>query len=151
MSIASQCDWIDYWLENSEEFKKFYYKMDEKLFPHYYKLDGSYLNPYMEKFQEIMDRAVEAGLPKIWKLFYKMKTSTMSGNSKESNETSDLTFEDLKSAFLTILILFILIFLIFLCEIFYHDFLRFFKIEMLVGKPKKKKMKVKRIQVTPIE
>lgn len=153
-AIQSQCDKIDFMTE-ATNLLDYYYIMDEKLFSYYTFLDGSYLNPFMHKFQEIMLYLFEGGFHHIWEVLFKIKHPLLSKfkikNAQKEVNYRVVTVEDIRATFNVIWGLQCLTIFVFVLEIFYHDFIKYFKIHMLLRSQKSKKSKVKKILVKPVE
>ncbi|KAL7014268.1 hypothetical protein ACKWTF_015840 [Chironomus riparius] len=130
----------------------FFYILPEKLTSQYVRLEASYMNPFIEKFQYFMDLSFQAGLPQMWKVLAHQNYSK-SKKFQPKNEADFLKLKDLISLFLVVSSLYCISFLVLLIEIFYHDCLRNLKVKQLFCDRKciKKRQKVRFIIVKPIK
>lgn len=89
-------------------------------------------HPYIEQFQQLMDRSFEAGLPAVWDRFYFEMANQVTRNrkiSKNNYEKIILDFFDIAPFFLVLAFGFSIAIQILLWEIFYHEFLFFLLIQ----------------------
>lgn len=103
--------------------EEFYYMIPEKINNQLLKLDVGFTNPYLERWQLIMDRAIETGLMQIWKKFHKNAINPIMSRASgdENNDAVPLSIKDLYQVFLIVPFGLVLALLIFLIELFYHD------------------------------
>jgi hypothetical protein len=122
------------------------YILKERFFIEFLCLDAGILNPYIEKFQELMDLSFEAGLPKMWTNFLNadMFEKVHWTQFYEDDIPSDsLEFEQIFPIFRVLSIGFLIAGFVLLLEIFHFDFWVNFKFEFywrkFCGKNLKKK------------
>lgn len=126
--IITSCSVIDHYMSGSHgknSASQFYYVLPEKLFPHYLHFDVGFFSPYIDKLQELMDRAFEAGLPQAWKKLHNQFIYTvLSENPKMSgnDEPKPLEFMDLYQIFMILPIGYALAFIAYLFEFVYHKY-----------------------------
>lgn len=121
-------------------------------------------HPYLDQFQQIMDRTFEAGLPVIWNEWYYLNIFGYSGAQTirlngERVKKYSLDFDLIAPFFLILVVGFIAAFIALSFEIFYHDFVseltkkyfrrkfkEIFSRELRI----KRKTHVRQIQVKPV-
>lgn len=124
-------------LYNGKFTYNYYYILPEKFLPYYNRLEASFMNPYITRMQYYMDKAFEAGLPYIWKVysysyFYKIK------NVKRGKDVTFLKLDDLYQVFSVLMIGSTISLLVFLSEIFSYECFRNFQLACLEQKLKKR-------------
>jgi hypothetical protein len=67
------CLSIDHYMDNADLATPYYYKLDGVLLNDYRKIHVSFLNPFVEYWQDLMLRAFEGGLPQIWDTYFQIK------------------------------------------------------------------------------
>lgn len=127
----------------------FYYILPEELIPQFVRLEASYMNPFIERFQYYIDLSFQAGLPHIWKVFTHQSYSKSKKFQPES-EADILKLKDLLTLFVVIGILFALAALMLLLEIFYHDCIRLLNLRRRLFKFWNRKLVKKRLKVRKI-
>lgn len=134
------CDAITQLNEYSdhENFYLFPHKLYSVLTTH----EMGFMNPYTEDFQNLTTRAYSAGLHRAWERILELQAFNISAGLDKKEESSLLTFEDLRRVCFIFPIGMITGFFVLLLEIFHHKFLDW--------KEKKKIIKVRRIEVRPI-
>ena len=136
-----------------------FYMLPETFLWDFVRLEGSYMNPFMERFQFYMDLSFQAGLPHMWKVIEKLDQSRHSVVDTSDNLDS-LRFEDLHEVFKVLGIGLAASVFMFLFEIFYHDCLvnidghailecLRLRAKRMCCKLRKSKPKVRRIFVQP--
>ncbi|KAL7014271.1 hypothetical protein ACKWTF_015842 [Chironomus riparius] len=106
---------------------EYYYILPETLTWEFIRLEASYLNPFLDRFQYYMDLCFQAGLPKMWKLFENQDYSKLA----ESHDVNDfLRLQDLESNFGILLFGCGLSCFALIIEIFCHDCLVNFNIKV---------------------
>lgn len=112
-------------------------------------------HPYIEKFQELMDRSLEAGLPIAWEQFHYEfinKLYPPEITVKEIKQTKILNFDTIAPFFSILVFGFSIALFALLCEVFYHDFLAELSGELLRRELQKffrRKLKGKKARVKP--
>lgn len=103
------------------------YILPEPLSYEFLRLKVGYLNPFLNKFQRLMDLSFEAGLLSAWRTFHEM--TTREAYHKEGLTATSpffkkdiLDFEQIQPIIMILLIGLGISLLALLCEIFYHDF-----------------------------
>jgi hypothetical protein len=109
---------------------KYYYLMPEKFIKFFVQLEASFLNPFVERFQYLMDLSFQAGLPHIWNVYHSVVNSYPIIQTS-SDEFEYLKLEDLSQVFSILGIGYGLSVAVLLIEIFFHDVLRKLKFEYL--------------------
>jgi len=104
--------------DNKRFWSDYYYILPERIPSQFIKLEASFLNPFIERFQYYMDLSFEAGLPKMWKAFEPQVIS----KPKESADYLEL--KDLGPIFLILFIGCALSIFMLVIEISYHDIFR---------------------------
>lgn len=136
-------------LKRTDPVSSYYYLLPQKLLVHYHGLDVGLANPYLERWQTIIDRAHETGLIKAWERFFGVLEMLKRIQGKTHIEKFRvLVVEDILPVIIKITIFYSLAFLIFLCEIFYKEFLSKLSWKLLLRK--RRKIRVRRIQVKPM-
>jgi hypothetical protein len=96
----------------------------------------AHFHPLIDKYQEIMDRSFEAGLPTVWEtlffLTHREYQKVEKDIKKENKKTLD--FEAISPFFLILVFGFFIALFAFLCEIFHKDFLKNLTIQYLKKK-----------------
>jgi hypothetical protein len=106
---------------NKRFWSEYYYILPEKIPNQYIRLEASFLNPFIERFQYYMDLSFEAGLPQMWKTF----ESHMILKPKKFEQSHDyLELKDLGPVFLILFVGCALSGFVLLIEICYIDFVR---------------------------
>jgi hypothetical protein len=105
-------------LGNKRFWSEYYYILPERIPNQFIRLEASFLNPFLERFQYYMDLSFEAGLPTMWKAF----ESHMVYKPEESNNYLEL--KDLAPVFLILFVGCALSGFVLLIEICYIDFIR---------------------------
>jgi hypothetical protein len=131
------CELTDYFMSFSRDRDVTFdgkYKISEIAYSNQISLEVGFLNPYQEKFQNLMQISFEAGLMKAWKLFLKERNFSLKDleENSENNEKLAKTKEilDLNSFIPIFVILLIGYFLAgfgLLAEVFYFDFIEPYK------------------------
>lgn len=111
---------IDAKLINGGVLSDHYYILPETFLWEFVRLEGSYMNPFLERFQFYMDLSFQAGLPHMWKVIENLDQSRHSVIDTSDNLHS-LRFEDLHEVFKVLGIGLAASAIVFLFEIFYHD------------------------------
>jgi hypothetical protein len=151
LNFLIPCDLIDlmqkYYYSKNYNFDTVYI-LKERFFIEFLYLDAGILNPYIEKFQELMDLSFEAGLPKMWTnflnadMFEKVQWTQFYEDDKPSDS---LEFEQIFPIFGVLSIGFLISGFVLLLEIFHFDFWVNFKFEFywrkFCGKNLKKSIK----------
>lgn len=173
IAIILECNRAKYHLENGLESK--FYIVEEKLFPYYVRLEVIYLSRFLKQWQLLMDWSFEAGLTKHWKNLVEMSYA-----KNKPSELNILKFDQLFVIFDVIVFLFVVSIATFCCELFWGNIVMPYlrvrkdknenlnlmeiqrrKFEFLrkktngkklkkLKKSKAEKLKVRRIQVKPI-
>lgn len=129
-ALSFECAEIDFyqfinfknsWVENK-------YKIMGPSVPSYPHFELGIFNPYQERLQELMDRSIEAGLPKMWNLNYDFYAYHIFHEDEEREKENgvkneDLDLKSLIPMFFILPIGFTIALVAFLCEIFHHDFI----------------------------
>ncbi|KAL7042101.1 hypothetical protein ACKWTF_001030 [Chironomus riparius] len=68
-ALIVNCDYVEYKISSEKQLLRYYYLLPVRLVPSFIRLEASFLNPYIQMLQNLMDLCFEAGLPQIWKLF----------------------------------------------------------------------------------
>lgn len=98
------------------------YLIDEVIFREPEKLFTGFLNPFYDKFQEIMDRSFEAGLTKAWELYFFLYFRY--DHEAPEIEKKILDFESIAPFFLILVFGLSVAGFVLLVEIFYNDVLK---------------------------
>lgn len=145
------CDKLASFSESEERGK--FYTFPHKLFSALTTHEMGYLSPYKEKFQDLTNEAFSAGLHQAWKNSMELEGRNISAWHTDE-KSSLLTFDDLKQVFYVFPYGIIAGILLLLLEIFHYEFYaRFswqFFMKKFAWKAKKNTVKVRRIQVQPI-
>lgn len=152
--LIFRCDYVEGVFQQDQTGK---YLVPFRLISFYEVFEMGYSNPYMRDFQELMDQAVTAGLPRAWNTFYALQVNRKV--PKEPSERSEmLNFDDIKKFSMMIFpIGFISAFIAFLMENIHQRFLRNVQwrvhgrnlmVKMRLRRPNP--VRVRRIQVQPI-
>jgi hypothetical protein len=96
-----------------------HYMIKQTIMSYYTELHVAYLNKYLRRWQQIMDRCFEAGLPQMW--------DTFEGNSKITVEYGNIPYEILSIqnivfASLVLVVGWVCASMAIICEVFIHDF-----------------------------
>jgi len=116
-TLIMKCDMAEYILTLYETLSS-YYMLPEKILLYIEQLEASFLNPFIERFQLLMDWSFEVGLPQAWKLYDENRGIL---KVDENVESDILQLKDLFQVFHTLLIGYTLASLLFLAEICFHD------------------------------
>lgn len=100
------------------ELNDIFYLLDDQIFKYFVQLEASFLNPYINRLQLIMDWCFEGGLHKAWNSF--MGTSVIKPELPEIRKF--LNLGDFNQIFIIFGILLFIATLVFVGEIFYHKF-----------------------------
>lgn len=137
-------------LTKSEDF----YIFPHKLKSHFTFHEMGFMNPYTETFQDLVMRAYSSGLNRAWETFVDLEAFNLTGGHEKEEKSPLLTFQDIKRIFFIFPIGLFVAFLTLLLEIFHHDFYASFSWKFFMQKwpwkIKKRKIRVRRIQVRPI-
>ncbi|CAG9801118.1 unnamed protein product [Chironomus riparius] len=106
---------------NKKFWSEYYYILNERIPSQFIRLEASFLNPYLERFQYFMDLSFEAGLPQMWKVF---ESHLISKLRNVEIENDFLTLKDLGPVFLIVFIGCTLSMFVLLFEIFHYEFIR---------------------------
>lgn len=130
----------------------YYYMLPQKLLVHHKGLDVGLASPYLERWQNIINRAYETGLIKAWDFFIGVDELLRKMRGRDHiEEYSVLTVEDILPVIIRTGIFFLFALFIFLCEIFYKEFLSKLSWDLFVKKPERlRRLRVRRVQVQPI-
>ena len=131
------CDYAEYKLSNEKMLLDYYYLLPVRLAPSFIRLEASFLNPYIQMLQHIMDLCFEAGLPRIWKLF-EFVNDINNSRYENSEDQTYFKLKDLFQVFSILIIGYAVSFLVLLIEIFFHDMLSKIKLAYLAKKLKEK-------------
>lgn len=130
LAIWQPCDGVDLGLSLGDDFIDGYYRNKYKIHQpfslYFIQLEAGRVNPYLDKFQHLMDLSTEAGLPKAWKMFFEHDVANHQNRSRRENYEADfesLNFSHIIPMFLILAFGFVLAFFVFLIEIFYCDFI----------------------------
>ncbi|CAG9810321.1 unnamed protein product [Chironomus riparius] len=133
--MISMCDTFEHdlnrLLDNGRYINDDYYILPEPILWEFVRLEASYLNPFLERFQFYMDLSFQAGLPHMWKVLENLDQSRYA-MIDASDVPDSLRFEDLHEVFRVLGIGLIASIFVFLFEIFYHDCLRYFDVRGFV-------------------
>lgn len=133
------------------------YLVQQRIFIRLVDAEAGIFNPYILRFQELMDWSFESGLPKAWSQMFDLKLRENLNHTRtfEIENSDDLTFSDIAPMFVILVIGSISALLVLLFEIFYHDFVSELTWDYFLVKFKKmrsfRKIKTKIIQVKPKE
>jgi len=111
--VPSFMNWFD-------TVRKNYYKLPQNIITSFGYLGVGYHNPFIQKFQHLMDLSFEAGLPQAWILFLDQNDYEVTTHSHES---ANLGLKDLSQVFYLLIIGHVCSIFMFLFEIFFHDFI----------------------------
>lgn len=129
------------------------YLVQQRIFIRLVDAEAGIFNPYILRFQELMDWSFEAGLPKAWNLNFKLALRQILNHSNNFEEESsgDLTFSDIAPMFLILIIGSLTATFVLLIEIFHHDFISELSLEYFLKKLEKfrRRKNFKIIQVQP--
>ncbi|CAG9798201.1 unnamed protein product [Chironomus riparius] len=122
-AFTKLCDLAEHVLNskrsNNRYFSEYYYILQERIPNQFLRLEASFYNPFLERFQHYMDLSFEAGLPKMWKVFDSYDVSKL----KNFHESKDyLELKDLGPVFLILFIGCILSAFVMIIEILYQRF-----------------------------
>lgn len=117
-------------MPNRRTVADYYYRLPTIIMPYYVRLEASYLNPFIDKFQYYMDLVFQAGLLHIWKI-YALKDGHIKPHLHDLDDTIYIKLEDLYQVFCILLIGCILSCKLFLMEILFQKFLRFLNLAHL--------------------
>jgi hypothetical protein len=146
-----------------------FYIMDQKIFPYYAQLHVGHMSKFLKKWQLLMDWSFEAGLPKIWEIFLRELRTVQKSTPDDENPPDWLELDDIDVAFYALLVGILMGALALVCEIFWHDcvdgYLR--RRRAIIARRnekslkeiqerkfrflRKRRVKVRRIQVQPVE
>lgn len=147
--------------ENIEKFLRQGNSRNYYVYPHrlisFYIIHGIvHMSPYKENFQELVTQAYSSGLNHAWENFYMLEISQFEKKKfikvQEEEDNMILNLKLIAPAIAVLPIGCLLAFLVLMIEIFHHDFYRYFSWQKFMEKSmwKEKKIKVRRIQVKPI-
>ncbi|KAG5679860.1 hypothetical protein PVAND_009397 [Polypedilum vanderplanki] len=116
--IIGRCDLLDHYIWALTE--PTHYLVPQNIYPTFVSLDGGYLNPFIDKIQEIQHRAFDSGLTIAWKSFYILEKF---GSLKENFISINLNMEEILVDFIIKLLAYFYCFcvFVFLLEIFYSN------------------------------
>ena len=145
----------------------YYYLIPERLTSRFVQLEASYMNPFLETFQYYMDLSFQAGLPHMWKIYSQQDILKKVKYAAHDDQKTYLKLEDIYQVLIFVSIGLVLATLALICEISFHDCLRYWnwksataccRVNKMKGKNlkcqkvkrlKPKKLKVRRIFVKP--
>jgi hypothetical protein len=143
-ALVSLCEVLDSDLKqtlNHELISDHFYMLPEVISWEYIRLEAAPFNPYLEKFQYLMDLSFEAGLPHMWKVFEDMDESSVI-RPQHSDILDNLRLEDLYEVFMILIILHGLSMAALFGEIFYHDCLRHISVCDLINRTRQRMRKL---------
>jgi hypothetical protein len=105
---------------NGRALSDYYYILPEQLTWTFVRLEASYLNPFVARFQYYMDLSFQAGLPHMWKVFEHQDHSEVKFNGIEDGDEL-LKLKDLLIIFRISVVGFGFAFVVLLIEVFCHD------------------------------
>jgi hypothetical protein len=164
-AIITTCDQAEFNIYRG--IAKNFYIVEEKLFPYFIRLQTIFLSRYLKQWQLLMDWSFEAGLTQAWEQFMNIILYFR----KEPIKLQVLKFDEIFVVFNVMITCFCFAGFAFCCEIFWHNiggpYLEWRKhkndnlsirevqrrrFKFLKRKPKTqmRKLKVRRIQVQPI-
>ncbi|KAL7012863.1 hypothetical protein ACKWTF_015083 [Chironomus riparius] len=119
-AIILQCDCVRIFLDRYISAMTNYYVLPQKIITTYGHLAVGNQNPFLQKFQHLMDLSFEAGLPQAWDLFFERKNEKSLENG---HQLSNLSLKDLSQIFYFMIIGHACAAFVFLIEVFYCDFI----------------------------
>jgi hypothetical protein len=148
-------------LSNGHPVRDYYYEISEIMSWIYMELEASYLNPFIDRFQYLMDLSFQAGLPQMWTVFVRQISNNLRRTFDDvDDEKQFLELSDLLGIFVIYFALCGLAVVAFFGEIFWHDCLGNLRFNCIVSSIKNKlkccrikdqnsKVKVRKIIVRP--
>ena len=164
-AIVLRCDMADYIMHANEYDShaiEYFYLLPDQIYTYYESFSLSRFSPYQEKLQYFSTLIFESGIRQHWKEFDKYDDIRLEMETNRiNNEEYLINFDDLLGAFYLLGFGFICAILALLFEIFWHDCLRHLNNQMIIDffsnkdenkvKTKGRKMKVRRVQVQPMQ
>lgn len=116
-ALVMQCYLAEFSFEHSNA-KKFYYLLDHQILKHFVRLEASYINPYLDRLQELMDWSFEAGLQQAWKVTFNLNIYKPQSTEVETF----LKLGDFGQVFCILGIGLLAATLVYIIEILHHNF-----------------------------
>lgn len=114
-TMVMPCYLAEYYMLKSKVSQK-YYLLDDRILSHYNFLLASYMNPFLERLQLLMDWSFEAGLPYAWNLF----ATELKTKFERAKQREYLELEDFSEVFCILAIGLTASTIVFFMEIFVH-------------------------------
>lgn len=117
-AVVMECDLVESYVTSG--IASNFYKLNEKLFPRFVRLQTIFLSKFLSQWQLLMDWSFEANLPKAWESFeYSQKIFK---ESFEENYENILRIDEFFVVFCVLIFGLLLSGFALICEIFWHDF-----------------------------
>ena len=158
-AIVVSCDVAEYVMYSDEFNSKasdYFYLLSEQIYSYYESFPTCKFSPFHDKLQYLSELIFESGIRQYWREFDKYDDirEKIEAN-KISNEEYLINFDDLFGVFYLLVFGFICATLALIFEIFWHDCLRHLNrqmiLELMIKKKVENKMKVRKIEVKPME
>ncbi|KAL7012864.1 hypothetical protein ACKWTF_015084 [Chironomus riparius] len=118
--IIMQCDCVRSFLQKYLKAMMNYYLLPQKIISTHGHLAVGNQNPFLKKFQYLMDLSFEAGLPHAWKL---LLDRNFDEDTRSGHELGNLRLKDLSQIFYFMIFGHACAVFVFLIEVFFRDFI----------------------------
>lgn len=160
-AIIARCDLLEAFMRVgfTVDMAQYYYLLPDKVLPFFEKFMLPVRSPFYKKLQTYHDLIFESGIRYYWHDKIDMKPLAERDRAQKylDNEEYYLKLDDIYGIFYILLGGYAISLLVLIVEIFWHDFLRYVNFKRLFRKAmlkygwKKRTIRVRRIQVQPME